>query len=76
VLEVETRKLYRSQSDKMISGVCGELGRYLNLDTTIVRMFFALLLIFGGHGLLVYIILWIVMPSDQKILPIRPADQS
>jgi len=50
----------------MLAGVCSGLGRYLNIDPTIVRLIFVLMFLLGGHGLLVYIILWIVMPSDAK----------
>jgi phage shock protein C len=64
--EMENRRLTRCESDRMVAGVCSGLGRYLNIDTTIVRLIFALMFLLGGHGLLVYIILWIVMPSDSK----------
>lgn len=78
---MEKRKLYRSPSEKMIAGVCGGLARYLNLDASIVRLIFVLLFFFGGHGLLVYIILWIVMPSElinnqELATPPAPPTQS
>jgi phage shock protein C len=63
---MENRRLTRSESDRMVAGVCSGLGRYLNIDPTIVRLIFVLMFLLGGHGLLVYIILWIVMPSDEK----------
>jgi phage shock protein C len=55
-------KLYRSRTQKMLAGVCGGLGEYLNLDPTVVRLVFILLALAGGPGLLLYFILWIVMP--------------
>jgi phage shock protein C len=55
-------KLYRSRTQKMLAGVCGGLGEYLNLDPTVVRLVFILLALAGGPGLLLYLILWIVMP--------------
>jgi phage shock protein PspC (stress-responsive transcriptional regulator) len=61
------RKLYRKENDKMIGGVASGLADYLNLDVTIVRIIFILLAIFGFSGVLIYIILWIVLPS--KISP-------
>jgi phage shock protein C len=67
VVEMENRRLTRCESDRMVAGVCSGLGHYLNIDPTIVRLIFVLMLLLGGHGLLVYIILWIVMPSDEKI---------
>ncbi|MGA9397506.1 MAG: PspC domain-containing protein [Anaerolineaceae bacterium] len=61
---MENRKLSRSESDRMVAGVCSGLGKYLNIDPTIVRLIFVLMFLLGGHGLLVYIILWIVMPVE------------
>ena len=66
---METRKLYRSRSDKMLAGVCSGLARYLNLDTTVVRLLFVLLFFLGGHGLLIYLILWILMPVEPALAP-------
>jgi phage shock protein PspC (stress-responsive transcriptional regulator) len=51
----------------MIGGVCGGLGEYLNVDPILFRILFALALIIGGSGLLVYIILWIVIPERKEI---------
>lgn len=58
-------RLYRSRQDAMISGVCGGLGQYLGVSSLYVRLFFLLLALGGsGLGLLVYILLWIVMPLE------------
>lgn len=62
-----TNRLYRSTTDKVIGGVCGGLGDYLNIDPVIIRILFVLLFIFGGSGLLVYIIMWIVLPEQKYI---------
>jgi phage shock protein PspC (stress-responsive transcriptional regulator) len=64
---MDNRRLTRLESDRMVAGVCSGLGRYLNIDATIVRLIFVLMFLLGGHGLLVYIILWIVMPSEDKV---------
>jgi phage shock protein C len=61
------RKLYRSRTDKMIGGVCGGLAEVLDLDPTAVRMVFVLLALLGGHGILLYLILWIIMPRQDQI---------
>jgi len=62
---MEGKKLYRSNTDKMIAGVCGGLGHYFGVDPTLVRLIFALLVFFGvGSGLVLYIILAIVMPLE------------
>jgi phage shock protein C len=56
------RKLVRSQTDSMLAGVCGGLGEYLAVDPTLIRVLFVLLALTGGHGLLLYLILCVVMP--------------
>ncbi len=58
------RKLYRSRRERMIAGVCGGLGQYFCMDPTIIRLIAALLLLLGGVSLLVYFILWIVIPLE------------
>ena len=63
-----TKKLYRSQNERMIAGVCGGIAEYTNLDPTIVRLLFVLLFFLGGNGLLVYLILMIVMPLGPATL--------
>lgn len=60
-------RLYRSRKNSMIGGVCGGLGNYLNVDPILFRVLFVLALIIGGSGLLVYIILWIVIPEEPVI---------
>lgn len=70
----ETR-LYRSRTNTVIGGVCGGLGEYLNVDPILFRILFALALIIGGSGLLVYIILWIVIP-ERKEIPIQMNNQN
>ncbi len=62
-----SRRLYRSQTDRMIAGVCGGLAEFFDIDPTLVRLIFVLLTLMGGHGILLYIILWIVMPSENQI---------
>lgn len=56
-------RLYRSRTDKVIGGVGGGLADYINIDPVVVRILFVLLAIFGGSGVLVYIILWIAIPE-------------
>ena len=60
--KMENRKLYRSETNKMMGGICGGLGEYFNIDPTIVRLVFVLAALLAGHGILVYIILWIIIP--------------
>jgi len=51
----------------MIAGVCGGLGAYLQIDPTLVRLFFVLIGLAGnGIGLFIYILLWIILPSEEQ----------
>ena len=59
-------KLYRSQTDKILGGVCAGLGNYLNIDPVFVRLFFVLLVVLDGVGFMAYLILWIIMPSEER----------
>lgn len=58
------RRLFRSGKERMIAGVCGGLAEYLHVDVIWVRLFFVLMLFVHGGGLLLYIILWIVVPRN------------
>ncbi|MCB9419339.1 MAG: PspC domain-containing protein [Ardenticatenaceae bacterium] len=57
------KRLVRSTTDRMVAGVAAGLADYMNLDPTIVRLLFVLLALAGGPGILIYIIMWIVMPE-------------
>ena len=58
------KRLYRSRDDRMIAGVCGGLGEYFNIDPTIVRLVLLFLTLWGGGGVLVYFLAWIVIPEQ------------
>ena len=59
-----SRDWYRSSSDRMISGVCGGLAEEFGLPPAVVRLGFVLLTLFSfGTGLLLYLVLWVVMPE-------------
>lgn len=68
-MNVENRRLYRSRSDKMISGVAGGLGEYLNIDPTIVRLIFVLSLFIGGTGALIYLVMLLIVPEEPLDTP-------
>ena len=57
------KKLYRSNTNKKIAGVCGGLAEYLNVDTTIIRLIWALVVLFAGAGLLAYIVCALIIPE-------------
>lgn len=63
------KKIYRSSTDKVISGVCGGLGEYFNIDPSIIRLFWLLLSIStSGMGILAYIICSIVIPEGDGVI--------
>ena len=62
------KKLRRSTKDKKIAGVCGGLAEYLNIDPTVVRLIWALLVLCAGTGALAYIVCALVIPEDNSII--------
>ncbi len=61
---MNTKRLYRSKTDRMIAGVCGGLAQYLVIDSTIVRLVFLLLFFVGGSAIPIYLIMWIITPLE------------
>jgi len=61
------KKLYRSETNRVLAGVAGGLGEYFKIDPTLIRLLFVLLTVFGGGGILVYFILWILIPNENCI---------
>ncbi len=62
---MKDKRLTRSESDRMVAGVAGGLAEYFDIDPALVRILFVIIAIFGGGitGLLIYIVLWIIMPE-------------
>lgn len=69
---MEVKRLARSTTDRQIAGVCGGIAEYLSVDPMLVRVLFLFLLL-GGEGLLIYGVLWLIMPEDT--MPIRSNTQ-
>lgn len=61
------KRLYKSETDKKIAGVCGGVAEYFDIDPTIVRLVWAFLAAFGGGGLILYILAALIMPSQSEI---------
>ncbi|MDK2808070.1 MAG: phage shock protein [Clostridiales bacterium] len=64
---MEEKRLYRSETNRMISGVCGGIAEYIHVDPTIVRLLFAIFGLSGGFGIVAYIVAAIVMPSEYDV---------
>ena len=65
----EPRKLYRSRNQRMVAGVCGGLAEYFNVDATLIRVLFLVLSVVGGSGLVIYLVMWIIVPDASKVPP-------
>ncbi|MBL7084561.1 MAG: PspC domain-containing protein [Candidatus Omnitrophica bacterium] len=61
------KKLYLSSTDRKIGGVCGGLGEYLNKDSTLFRILFVLVALLWGFGIIVYLLMWLIIPKNPKI---------
>lgn len=76
--QVPYKKLYRSRSERRIAGVCGGLAVYFKVDPFLIRLIFILFFLAGGAALLVYVILWLLVPLEpvQSIEIIEYPDDS
>lgn len=64
-----TRKIMRSRTNRMICGVCGGIGEYLNIDPTLVRLIWAVCSLASvGMGVLLYFVAAVVIPEDNDIV--------
>ena len=63
-VSVMEKKLYKSNTNKVIDGVCGGIGEYFNIDPTLVRLAWVVFCALGGSGLLAYIIMALIIPRQ------------
>lgn len=63
----DSKRLYRSETDVMLGGVCAGLGEFFTLDPTIVRLIFVVLFLTGSLGFWVYLVMWIVVPLESAV---------
>lgn len=62
---METKRLTRSKTDRFVGGVCGGLAKYFNIDPSIMRLLMVAFALLGGPGIIVYIVMWLVVPEEQ-----------
>ena len=62
------QKLYRSDENKMLAGVCGGIAEYFGVDPTLIRLAWVVFSLLGGSGLLAYILAAIIIPRDDSNL--------
>jgi phage shock protein C len=61
-----SKRLVRSTKGQWVAGVCAGLGESFNVDPNLVRLVFAVLTIFGGAGILIYLAAWIILPEEGE----------
>lgn len=61
------KKLYKSETDKKLCGVCGGIAEYFNIDSTLIRLIWAIAVLCFGTGILAYIIAAIILPSYPEM---------
>lgn len=61
-----SKRLYRDPDNMVISGVCGGIGAYLNIDPVLFRILFVIATLFGGAGILIYAVFWIAVPRADN----------
>lgn len=69
------KRLYRSEEDRMIGGVCGGIAKYFDVDPVLIRVI-AVVLLFLGGGFLAYLILWIIVPTKSDVVKLRKGNRS
>ncbi len=67
--DFKNKRLYRSQNNKMIAGVCGGIADYFEVDPTLVRLIVVAIALFGGVGLLAYIAAIFIVPNNPEQVP-------
>jgi len=61
-----TKRLVRPEDNRIIAGVCSGLGNFFSVDPTVIRIIFILITVFGGSGILLYFVLWLIMPAEKS----------
>jgi phage shock protein C len=68
---MDTRRITRSRNDRMLAGVAGGLAAMFGVDPLIVRLAFVLLAALNGFGLILYIVLWLLVPNEDSMSDAR-----
>ncbi|WEL19254.1 PspC domain-containing protein [Candidatus Nanohalococcus occultus] len=61
------KRLYRSEHDKILGGVCGGIAEYYDLDPSLVRIVTVLIVLGTGVGILPYLIAWLIIPKESEV---------
>ena len=66
------KKLTRSTSDRWVAGICGGIGEYLEIDPNVIRVLWVIITVLTGFiaGIIIYILLWIILPEQGQARPV------
>lgn len=68
IVNIIMKRLYRSEKEQMLGGVCGGIAEYFDIDPTIIRIFFVLVVFpTVGFGFITYLLLWAIIPTESSI---------
>ncbi|MCK9591266.1 MAG: PspC domain-containing protein [Methanoregula sp.] len=71
------KQLYRTIQERMLGGVCGGLGKYFDIDPTVIRLFWIVVTVLSvGTGILVYLLAWIIIPEEDTAGDSPPSSES
>ena len=73
--DLKGRKLYRSYVNRMIGGVCGGIAEYFHIDPTLVRLVWVTIALFGGIGIIVYLISLVIIPNNPDQVPNKEGEK-
>jgi len=59
------KKLTKSRTDRKVAGVCGGIAEFFDVDVTVIRILWVLAILFGGTGILAYIVCALLMPEGE-----------
>lgn len=63
----KVKRLYRSETDKVVAGVCAGIAQYINVDPVVIRVVWLASVLLAGTGLLLYVVCWIVIPTESVV---------
>ncbi len=64
---MKNKKIFRSVDDCIVAGICGGIAQFFEIDSSLIRILFVLLALGGGGGILIYIVLWLVIPREKEM---------
>ncbi|HIY41942.1 MAG TPA: PspC domain-containing protein [Candidatus Nocardiopsis merdipullorum] len=62
----QNKRFRRSDSNRLLAGVCGGIAEFIGVDATIVRLAFVVLTVFGFSGVFIYLLAWLIMPAEGE----------